>query len=291
MKDIKFVELFAGIGGFRLGLTNSSSRYKCVYANEIDSKPANIYRNRFWERNEEDNLFVGDIRNVRAESIQKHDLLCGGFPCQTFSIIGQRRGFEDTRGTLFFEICRIIQFHRTKYLFLENVKGLLNHDNGRTFGTILRSLDELGYDSQWQVCNSKDFGTPQSRERIYIIGYLRGEPKPKIFPITESCKWSYQGWILQSKWKLSSSISEDRKSRLVSNTITADYGNNRSSPMLQVEDKIRELTPLELERLQCFPDNWTEGLPTMNRYHALGNAVNTIVIQSIGELLAQQILL
>ena len=111
------------------------------------------------------------------------DVICGGFPCQAFSIAGNRRGFKDTRGTLFFEVARFASILRPKYLFLENVKGLLNHDRGATFETILRTLDELGYDVEWQVLNSKDFGVPQNRERVFIIGHLRGASTRAIFPL------------------------------------------------------------------------------------------------------------
>lgn len=112
------------------------------------------------------------------------DIICGGFPCQAFSIAGHRRGFEDTRGTLFFEIARFASILRPKYLFLENVRGLLNHDGGATFETIIRTLDELGYDVEWQVLNSKNFGVPQNRERVFVIGHLRGGSGRKIFPLS-----------------------------------------------------------------------------------------------------------
>jgi len=180
---MKFIELFAGIGGFRLGLERAS--HICVWSNEIDKHAINIYNNYFGETNEST-----DIRTVNVQDIPDHDILAGGFPCQTFSIAGKRQGFKDTRGTLFFEICRIIKSKKPQYLFLENVKGLLNHDEGKTFKTILSSLDELGYDAEWSVCNSKDFGVPQNRERVFIIGHLRTNRghRPQVFPIGESNK-------------------------------------------------------------------------------------------------------
>ena len=136
--------------------------------------------------NTEGEIELHDITTVTDEEIRNigHvDVICGGFPCQAFSIAGARRGFEDTRGTLFFEIARFAAILKPKYLFLENVKGLLNHDKGNTFETILSALDELGYDVEWQVLNSKDFGVPQNRERVFIIGHLRGQRGRKIFPI------------------------------------------------------------------------------------------------------------
>lgn len=178
---MKFIELFAGIGGFRIGLEKSG--HECVWSNEIDKHAVKIYNKNFGEKNE-----PTDIRTVKAEDIPDHDILCGGFPCQSFSIAGKRKGFEDTRGTLFFEICRIAKAKRSKYLFLENVKGLLNHDEGRTFRTILKHLDEMGYDAEWQCCNSKHFGVAQNRERVFIIGFLRGSGRRKIFPVRQDDK-------------------------------------------------------------------------------------------------------
>ena len=208
---MKFIELFAGIGGFRYGLEETnriqgdrSSRslygrsekglhrriqkstpkepwgFDCVWSNEYDKYASQIYKKHYGECD------TRDIRTVKASEIPSHDLICGGFPCQSFSIAGKRQGFSDTRGTLFYEILRIARFHRTPYLFLENVKGLLNHDQGQTFSVILESLDELGYDCQWQVLNSKNFGVPQNRERVFIIGHLRGQSRPEVFPIGES---------------------------------------------------------------------------------------------------------
>lgn len=134
----------------------------------------------------EGEIELHDITRVSNESVRRIgsvDVICGGFPCQAFSIAGNRRGFEDTRGTLFFEIARFASILRPKYLFLENVKGLLNHDGGATFETILGALDELGYNVEWQVLNSKDFGVPQNRERVFIIGHLRGECTRGVFPL------------------------------------------------------------------------------------------------------------
>jgi DNA (cytosine-5)-methyltransferase 1 len=173
---MKAIELFAGVGGFRIGLERNG--HEVIWSNEWDKYAADTYDKNFGGQ-----INRQSITDVRSEDIPEHDLIVGGFPCQSFSIAGKRRGMEETRGTLFFEIMRIARHHKTKYLFLENVKGLLNHDEGRTFETILRSLDECGYDVQWQVLNSKNFGVPQNRERVFIIGHLRGESRPKVFPI------------------------------------------------------------------------------------------------------------
>lgn len=178
---MKFIDLFAGIGGFRFGM--ESAGHECVAFCEIDKFARSSYKAI---HNTEGELELHDITQVTDDEIRNigHvDAICGGFPCQAFSIAGHRRGFEDTRGTLFFEIARFAAILKPKYLFLENVKGLLNHDKGNTFEVILSALDELGYDVEWQVLNSKDFGVPQNRERVFIIGHLRGERGRKVFPI------------------------------------------------------------------------------------------------------------
>jgi DNA (cytosine-5)-methyltransferase 1 len=149
MTVISIADTFCGIGGFRLGIEKAAEklgiRVKCVFSSEIEKNAVKIYEKNFKETPS------GDITKIQATDIPDMDILCGGFPCQAFSIAGNRRGFADTRGTLFFEIARIAEEKRPKIIFLENVKGLLNHDHGRTFGTILVTLDELGYDVEWQV--------------------------------------------------------------------------------------------------------------------------------------------
>ncbi|MFM0796106.1 DNA cytosine methyltransferase, partial [Streptococcus suis] len=177
---MKFLDLFAGIGGFRLGMERAG--HECIGFCEIDQFARKSYKAIHDTEGEFD---FHDITRVTDESVRgigRVDVICGGFPCQAFSIAGKRAGFEDTRGTLFFEIARFASILRPKYLFLENVTGLLNHDNGNTFETILGALDELGYDAEWQVFNSKNFGVPQNRERVFIIGHLRGAGGRAIFP-------------------------------------------------------------------------------------------------------------
>jgi DNA (cytosine-5-)-methyltransferase len=178
---LKFLDLFAGIGGFRFGM--ESSGHECIGFCEIDKFARASYKAI---HNTEGEIELHDITTVTDEEIRNigHvDVICGGFPCQSFSIAGSRRGFEDTRGTLFFEIARFADILKPKYLFLENVKGLLNHDRGNTFKTILGALDGLGYDVEWQVLNSKNFSVPQNRERVFIIGHLREGRTRRVFPI------------------------------------------------------------------------------------------------------------
>ncbi|MBO1105047.1 DNA (cytosine-5-)-methyltransferase [Enterococcus faecalis] len=177
---MKFLDLFAGIGGFRFGM--ESAGHECIGFCEIDKFARTSYKAIHDTTGE---VKMHDITTISDEFIRRIgsvDVICGGFPCQAFSIAGKRKGFEDTRGTLFFEIARFASILRPRYLFLENVKGLLNHEGGATFETILRALDELGYDVEWQVLNSKDY-VPQNRERVFIIGHLRGERTRKVFPI------------------------------------------------------------------------------------------------------------
>ena len=180
---MKFLDLFSGIGGFRLGLEQHG--HECVGFCEIDKYARQSYKAI---HNTEGELEYHDITTVTDDQWRELkgtvDIIAGGFPCQTFSIAGKRQGFEDeTRGTLFFEIMRAAKQIQPPILFLENVKGLLNHDKGRTFRIILQAMDELGYDAEWQVLNSKDFGVPQNRERVFIIGHLRGAGGREIFPI------------------------------------------------------------------------------------------------------------
>lgn len=179
---IKYLDMFAGIGGFRSGLEKIGG-FECIGYCEIDKYAKQSYEAMYDTKGE---LYFNDARKIKPEELPDIDLITGGFPCQSFSIAGRRKGFEDTRGTLFFEIARIASAKKPKYLFLENVPGLLSHDRGRTFKTILSSLDELGYDVTWQVLNSKDFGVPQSRKRLYIVGFFRAKCAGQILSFKEA---------------------------------------------------------------------------------------------------------
>lgn len=183
--SLTFIDLFAGIGGFRLGMEQAG--HKCLGYVEWDKFARKSYEaihntKGEWTAHDITTVTNDDLRLLRGTV----DVICGGFPCQAFSIAGKRLGFAETRGTLFFEIARFAKEIQPQYLFLENVKGLLNHDGGNTFRTILSTLDELGYDAEWQVLNSKDFGIPQNRERVFIVGHLRGRSRREIFPVRGS---------------------------------------------------------------------------------------------------------
>lgn len=213
MNEIKYFSMFTGVGGFELGFErandnketrrsrqeenlseqgsgnscNESNKrqytFSCVGFSEIDKYASELLKNKF-----PDTKNYGDATKIKPDELPDFDLLCGGFPCQAFSIAGKRKGFSDTRGTLFFDIARIVKVKRPKIILLENVKGLLNHEKGKTFTVILETLAELGYETQWMVLNSKFFGVPQNRERVFIIGSLGGQPRPEILPFRENSK-------------------------------------------------------------------------------------------------------
>lgn len=213
-----FLDLFAGIGGFRLGLEKAG--HKCIGFCEIDRKARESYKAI---HNTENEVEMHDITTISDEFIRgigRVDILAGGFPCQAFSVAGKRKGFGDTRGTLFFEIARFAHILRPKYLFLENVKGLLNHEGGATFETILRTLDELGYNVEWQLLNSKNY-VAQNRERVFIIGRLRGECTNQIFPITGE-----ESAIDQESVKINSAGTTNQKQLVVGNVNPSAKGMN-----------------------------------------------------------------
>jgi len=216
MHEIRFASGFSGIGGFDLALIRCG--FKRAWSCDNNKYANQVYTKHFGEENH----YPGDIRGIDPREIPSHDLFCAGFPCQAFSVAGKRQGFKDTRGTLFFEICRIAEHHRPSMLLLENVKGLLSHDGGRTFGVILESLEELGYWWEYQVLNSKYFGVPQNRERVFIIGHLRDRGTQAIFPITESSR-------LLGEENLGERESGSRVRGGISPTIDARYGALRNS--------------------------------------------------------------
>ena len=175
---MKYFSMFSGIGGFELGLQNSKHEFECVGFSEVDKYAISIYTRHFpTHRN------YGDATRIHTEDLPEFEFLVGGFPCQAFSIAGKRKGFNEARGTLFFEIARVLRDKKPRYFLLENVKGLLSHEGGETIETIFRVLDELGYDVSWAIYNSKDYGVPQNRERIFIKGYFRGECSGEVLSI------------------------------------------------------------------------------------------------------------
>ena len=203
---MNFLDLFAGIGGFRLGMERAG--HKCIGYCEIDKFARMSYQAIHDTKGEIDYKDITEVTNEEFRKLKGTvDVICGGFPCQAFSIAGKQLGFEDARGTLFYEIARAAKEIKPRYLFLENVRNLLSHDKGKTFTTMLTILDELGYDAEWQVLNSKNFGVPQNRERVFIIGHLRGECTSRVFPIRDNTK----------------KINELPRKRITTNTLTARY--------------------------------------------------------------------
>lgn len=289
---MKFLDLFAGIGGFRLGL--ESAGHKCVGFCEIDKFARKSYKAI---HDTEGEIELHDITAVTNEEWRKFrgtvDIICGGFPCQAFSIAGKRKGFlDETRGTLFFEIARAAKEIKPSLLFLENVKGLLSHDKGRTFRTILSTLDELGYDAEWQILNSKDYGVPQNRERVFIIGHLRGERTRPIFPIFGKNGTTNQANIKQiGNIKNSTSFGGNPQHGRVygidgiSPTLNTMQGGGQ--PKILIDKKIRKLTPMECWRLQGFPDWAFDKAQEVNSnsqlYKQAGNSVTVNVIKAIAE--------
>lgn len=283
---MKFLDLFSGIGGFRLGLEQNG--HECVGFCEIDKYARLSYKAI---HNTEGELEYHDITTVTNDQWRELrgniDIIAGGFPCQSFSIAGKRAGFADeTRGTLFFEIMRAAEQIKPSLLFLENVKGLLNHDKGRTFRIILQTMDELGYDAEWQVLNSKDFGVPQNRERVFIIGHLRGSSSREVFPIA--------GTNEQNDSKVVGMLDlpgKDQYNRVysidgLSPTLTTMQG-GRQEPKIMIDGRIRKLTPLECFRVQGYPDWAFEAAEKVNSnsqlYKQAGNSVTVNVIAAIAE--------
>ena len=296
---LRFIDLFAGIGGFRMGMEQAGHR--CAGYVEIDK-----YARRSYEAvyDTEGEWSAADIRCVSAgelRAIGRIDCFCGGFPCQTFSIAGRRSGFEDTRGTLFFEIARLAQSIRPPLLFLENVKGLLSHGGG-AFKTIHTTLDDLGYDAEWQVLNSKDFGVPQNRERVYIVGYLRGKCSGQVFPLGEiPCKTEavpmknigtrlIQVGIIDRTYESSGRVFS---SNGLSPTLVIPGGGGRTVKILN-GGRVRCLTPREYWRLQGFPDWAFERAEKVNSdtqlYKQAGNSVTVPVIAAIADKLSSIII-
>ena len=262
---MKVFSMFSGIGGFEFGLQQSSFKHSLIGYSEIDKYAIEVFERHFpGVKN------YGDATKINTGELPDFDLLVGGFPCQAFSVAGKRRGFNDTRGTLFFDIARICSEKRPRYLVLENVKGLLSHDKGKTFQTILGVLSSLGYRIEWQVLNSKNFGVPQNRERVFIVGHPGNRSPRKIFPLTGANPES------------SLITGEDISYALDANYYKGTNTLSKSRRQLHMDQsRIRRLTPTECERLQGFPDGWTKGLSDTQRYKTLGNAVTTTVVKEI----------
>ena len=274
--SVRVFSMFSGIGGFELGIEQSDINTELVGYAEIDKYAISIFEKQFTGVTN-----YGDATAITASNLPDFDLLVGGFPCQAFSIAGKQQGFSDTRGTLFFDIARICAEKRPRYLVLENVKGLLSHDGGQTFQRILRVLADLGYRVEWQVLNSKNFGVPQNRERVFIVGYLGERSGQEIFPLTTYSQ-SASVVALQQLNKAESQGNRIYDSSGLATTLASQAGGlGAKTGLYQIDTQVRRLTPTECERLQGFPDGWTAGLSDTQRYKTLGNAVTVPVVTAV----------
>lgn len=290
---MKFLDLFAGIGGFRLGMERAG--HKCIGFCEIDKFARASYKVMYNTENEIEYYDIKEVTNEEFRELRgKVDVICGGFPCQAFSIAGKQLGFEDARGTLFYEIARATKEIKPRYLLLENVRNLLSHDKGQTFTRILKILDELGYDVEWQVLNSKNFGVPQNRERVFIVGHLRGECTYKVFPIRgENQKSSIKqiGNIAKTdNFGGNPQVGRVYDVEGISPTLNTMQGGGREPKIalpIGKNYKIRKLTPRECWRLQGFSDELFDKAQTVNSnsqlYKQAGNSVTVNVIEEIAK--------
>ena len=273
---IKMFSMFSGIGGFEKGMQDSGIPFETVGYSEIDKYAIQVYTKHF------EGVNYGSASTIDTAKIGDFDLLCAGFPCVAFSISGKRKGFDDERGGLFFEIARILGSKRPRHFILENVKGLLSIDGGKSFQTILKILTSMGYGVQWHVLNSKNFGVPQHRERVFIIGHLGRSGGQKILPLERT-----MSEIGSNKLRQTGVIGKDSEATRVydikglSRTIKYGGGMGAKTGLYTDHKGIRRLTPTECERLQGFPDGWTQGLSDAQRYKTLGNAVTVNVVTAI----------
>lgn len=285
MSKIRYFSAFSGIGGFELGLESAtkptSLEVKCVGHSEIDKFAESVYQYHY-----SGNKNYGDITRINEKELPDFDILVGGFPCVSYSSAGKRKGLEDKRGQLFFDLVRIIREKRPKVVVLENVKAILSNDSGRSFSTVISELANLGMYVEWSVCNSAHFGVPQERERCIIVGVLGKFPSTPIFPLKPLHKTCFDEDRIVSYSKSRDIV----RLRNTSNTIIASYrglGNFNQPGVLEKDGRVRCFTPLECERLMGFPDNWTKfgaggGLVSdSQRYRQCGNAVCPNVIEAV----------
>jgi DNA (cytosine-5)-methyltransferase 1 len=323
--DFTFIDLFAGIGGFRIALQELNG--KCVFSSEWDKEAQKTYFENFGE------YPYGDITKpeTKSEIPKKFDILCAGFPCQAFSIAGKRGGFEDTRGTLFFDVAEIIKIHKPQAIFLENVKGLQNHQGGKTLATILNVLrNDLGYHvPEPKIINAKNYGVPQNRERIYIVGFKNSScaanfQYPQPFTKKKCFADIREKGVVPTKYYLSTQYLktlENHKARHASKgngfgyEIIADdqvanaivvggMGRERNlvidhrirdfTPQTKIKGEvnrkgIRKMTPREWARLQGFPDNYRFSVADASAYKQLGNSVAVTAIKATAEQILETI--
>lgn len=291
--DLKFIDLFAGVGGIRSAFETAGA--KCVFSSEIDLFAQYTYFANYGT------VPYGDITKIEAESIPEHDILCAGFPCQPFSHIGKREGFNHpTQGTMFHEIVRILKVRKPKAIFLENVPGLVNHDEGRTLKVIMDSLQELGYICQYTVLNAKDFGVPQSRARFYLVGFLQESgfefPKPPMIAanigdvLEENITGHEISEHLQKVYLFKKNdgrpVLVDRNSKGPMKTLVCSYHKIQRLTGTFVKDGptgVRLLTANECKAVMGFPKDFKLPVSRTQMYRQMGNSVVVKVIEAIAE--------
>lgn len=295
-KQIRFIDLFCGIGGFRFAAEQVFSKYglesSCVFSSDIDPYAREAYRANFGESPH------GDITQINENDIPDHDLLFAGFPCQPFSIIGNGKGFDDTRGTLFFDIARILAAKRPRGFILENVKRLIGHNHGKTLKTILHVLrDELGYTVEYKSLNALEYGLPQKRERVIIVGFhqpmsFQFPPKQKNFvPLSAILekqvdkKYYASEYIREKRWAehtpaASPSIWHENKAGHISSYPFSCALRAGASYNYLLVDGQRRLTPREMLRLQGFPDSFKIAVTESQTRKQAGNAVPVNLVRA-----------
>lgn len=306
LKSYRFIDLFAGLGGFRLALESYGA--ECVYSSEWDKAAQDVYERNFGDRPD------GDITKVDEATIPQHDIICAGFPCQAFSISGKQRGFEDSRGTLFFDVARIAKKHKPKILFLENVKNFASHDNGNTLRVVKATLEELGYDVYYKVLNSVKYGVPQKRERIYIVCFrkdleIKNFEFPKPFPLTrhvedileedskvkplnqEKYPVTYNGVVddtYSDKMIRLGTVNKGGQGERVYSTkgiaaTLSAYGGGvfAKTGGYLVDGVPRRLSPRECARVMGYPDSYIIAENKNQAYKQFGNSVVIDVLQYI----------
>ena len=274
MNTINHLDLFSGVGGFSLGLREAGVQVDWHGFSDIDKYANTVFKERFPDAEE-----LGSIEHINIDKLPRIDIVTFGFPCQDLSIAGRRKGFDGSRSSLFFKAIEIIERKKPKYFVFENVKGFYSSNAGKDFTTAMQTVADIGYDGQWQLLNTRWF-LPQNRERIYFVGHIRGEYRPKVFPIAEISKQANE---LQGQYtntlKARYTAVGDGSYIIESEQHAQKSGLNQNI----IVSSIRRLTPTECERLQGFPDGWTEGQSDTQRYKQMGNAVSVPVVKSVME--------